>query len=124
MSEAIRTEIYPSTLTTGANATPAFSIPTANNLFVGIDITADALGVGFVAYFQVSDDGGTSWFDYPIDFTYNPITPSVGTNAANLALGAIGRWSMVLRNVAADRYRVRWVVTSGSKTFSISVVAK
>jgi len=123
MSEAIRTEIFASAAVSAAGNTAGFSIPTANNLFVGIDVTADAIGVGFVLYFQASDDGGTTWFDYPLDLTYAP-TPAVLANQANLTLGVVGKYSMVLRGVASDRYRIRWTTTSGSKTCSISVVAK
>jgi len=123
MSEATRTEIFASASVSTAANTASFSVPTAANLFVGIDLTAYA-AAGPVFFFQASDDGGTTWYDYPVDVAVNS-SNSVSANQISIASGpATGHVVMVIKNIAADRYRVRWTVASGSATFSISVVAK
>jgi len=122
MSEAIRTEIFASAAVSAAGNTAGFSIPTASSLVIGIDITAWATA-GPVFYFQISDDGGTTWFDHPIDLTM--VTGgAVLANQASITSSAIQKWVMCLKNVATDRFRLRWTVASGSATFSASVVAK
>ena len=124
MSEAIRTEIFASAAVSAAGNTAAFSLPTASNLFVGIDVTVWAT-VGPIFYLQASDDGGTTWYWYPCDVTVNHLN-SVGWQSATIGVptGGTGKYVMVARGFAADRYRVQWTVASGSATFSISVVAK
>jgi len=122
MSEAQRTEIFASAAVSAAGNTSSFSLPTASNLYVGIDVTAWA-NAGPAFTFQVSDDGGTTWYDYAVDVQMNA-SNSVGTNSTSLVTTIAGKYSMLLKNLAADRYRIRWTVASGSATFSISVVAK
>jgi hypothetical protein len=127
MSEAVRTEIFTSAPVTAAGNTAAFNIPTAAHLFVGIDITAWGT-VGPVFFFQVSDDGGTTWYDHPIELQMTTLaTGAAGTatvNSVSYASTIIGKVLFNFKNLAADKYRLRWTVASGSATFSASAVAK
>ena len=123
MSEAIRTEIFPSTAITAGAASAGFSIPTASNLVILIDVTA-WVGPGPVFFLQVSDDGGTTWFYYPLDLTMRE-TGSPAANAASLPTAtAAGKYVMVAKNIPADRFRLLWTVAGGSATFSAVAIAK
>jgi hypothetical protein len=121
MSEAIRTEIFASAAVSAAGNTAGFSLPTASNLFIGIDVTA-WVTAGPIFTLQASDDGGTTWFDYASDVAVN-LSTAAALNL-QLAITGVGKYSLIAKNFAADRYRVRWTLASGSATFSISVVAK
>jgi len=122
MSEAIRTEIFPSTAITAGAASAGFSIPTASHLVILIDVTAYAT-TGPVFFLQVSDDGGTTWFNYPMDLTmFGSVAP--GVNKESLATTAVGKYLMLARNIPADRFRLLWTVAGGSATFSAVAIAK
>ena len=127
MSEAIRTEIFASASVTAAGNTAAFSIPTAAHLMIGIDITVWNTA-GPIFFFQVSDDGGTTWYDHPIEFQHTTLSGGgAGTftlNSPSYASTVVGKVLFVFKNLAADKYRLRWTVASGNATFSASAVAK
>lgn len=125
MSEAIRTEIVASAQFTAAGNSASFSMPTSNDLVIAVDVTQYATGpVGIM--FQISDDGGTTWFDYPIDIslvTTSTAAGTIATNASSIVPGGVSKWVMVMKNIAADRIRLRWTVT-GSITFSATAITK
>jgi len=127
MSEAVRTEIFASAAVTAAGNTAAFAISTGSNLYVGIDITAWGTA-GPLFFMQASDDGGTTWYDYPIDLQMTTLaTGAAGTATANSVSyqsTIIGKVSWIMKSFAPDKYRVRWTVASGSATFSISTITK
>jgi hypothetical protein len=120
MSEAIRTEIFPSTAVTAAGATAGFSIPTANNLVLLIDVTSHT--VPTTLYLEVSDDGGTTWFGYPCDTTMIGTGAPAAAPAAGLTTTGIAKHLMLARNIPADRFRLRWL--TGTLTFSAVAIAK
>lgn len=124
---ATRTEIFASASVTAAGNTAAFSIPTANHLMIGIDVTVWNTA-GPVFFMQWSDDGGTTWYDAPIELLMTHVLAgtagTASTNAASWTPTAAMRASFIFKNIAADTYRLRWTVASGNATFSASATAK
>jgi hypothetical protein len=124
---ATRTEIFTSASVTAAGNTAPFSIPTATHLIIGIDITVYNTA-GPIFFFQVSDDGGVTWYDHPIEFQMTTLSGggagAFTLNSVSYASTVVGKVLFVFKNLASDRYRLRWTVASGNATFSASAVAK
>jgi len=130
MGAAIRTEIFASASVTSAGNTSPLSLPTASNLIIGIDITVWATA-GPLFFFQVSDDGGTTWYDHPVELQMTTKGDgTAGTATANsvsfqtVAVATTPKVLFIFKNLAADLVRLRWTVGTGSATFSASAVAK
>ena len=130
---ASRFEMLPSAgYTTGASA--SFSLNSATNLMIGVDVTACAGTPGALdLWLQASDDGGTTWFDYPVDIamktsstaTENATTTSVRSIIDNKASTTAEQFVGIYKGIATDKLRLRWVIsTFTSCTFSASAVAK
>ena len=130
MGAAIRTEIFASASVTASGNTSPLSLPTASNLIIGIDITVWA-STGPLFFFQVSDDGGITWYDHPIelmmtttgDGTAGAATPNA-TSFQTVLVATTPKVLFIFKNLAADLVRLRWTVAGGSATFSASAVAK
>lgn len=132
---ATRTELLASQALVASGNTAKFSVTTATQIVVGADVTAVS-GTSPVLdlWLQVSDDGGTTWYDMPADFTLKTanaaaagtfvaggrdIVDAYGTASAADFLG-------VYKHLAADYVRLKWIIsgTSPSFTMSVSMVAK
>jgi len=136
---ATRTEMVASAVQAASGNSAAFSIPTASNLMIGVDLTACGGSTVATLWLQASDDGGTTWYDYPADLTLQGAnTAATGTLSAapgqrniinTLTCGStltIVPYVAVYKNIATDRVRLKWIlsaVTTGI-TFSASMVAK
>ena len=135
---ATRFEMVTSGAVASSNSS-AFQLTTSTNLFVGVDVTSCAGTPGtFDIWLQASDDGGTTWYDYPAD--YSQVGTGASSNRTSGALGApirnitgtaghavttANKYGAVYKNIAADRVRLIWLVaTFTSCTFSASAVAK
>lgn len=127
MSEAVSTEIFASASVTAAGNTAAFKMPTGAHLMIGIDVTVWNTA-GPVFFFQVSDDGGTTWYDWAIEFLHTTVLAgTAGTasiNQASWTPTAAMRATFGFKNLAAATYRLRWTVASGNATFSASATVK
>jgi hypothetical protein len=128
---AIRTEMVASAAQTASGNSAAFEIPTANNVMIGVDTTAGNTVTAFDLWAQVSDDGGTTWYDYPADAVLKVGATTPGTAATNQrdivdgkSTATAEQFIAIFRNIASDRIRVKWTFTGTSITFSVSMVAK
>lgn len=136
---ATRTELVASAVQAASATSAPFSISTASNLMIGVDLTACGGSTVATMWLQGSDDGGVTWYDYPADLVLQ------GKNAADTGTisAAPGRRNIIdtltcgstltlvpyvaiYKNIATDRVRLKWIlsaVTTGI-TFSASMVAK
>ena len=130
---AQRQEMIASAAFTASGTSAAFSVNSATQLFVGVDITvATGTTPAFSAWLQGSDDGGTTWYDLPADLVLVSTTAAAGNsvtaNQRNVAnnQSASGQHTGIYKSLPADRIRLRWVIsgTTPSFTFSASYVAK
>ena len=125
--------------TFGTSNSAPFQLSTSTNLFIGVDVTSCTGTPGTLdVWLQASDDGGTTWFDYPADLVMSGTGTSAsrtsGTLAAPLrnitgtaghAVTTTNKYVGVYKNIATDRIRVQWIIaTFTSCLFSISAVAK
>lgn len=136
---ATRTEMVSSAVQSASGNSAAFSIPTATNLMVGIDLTACGGSTVATVWLQGSDDGGTTWYDYPADL----VLQGANTAATGTLSSAPGRRNIVdtltcgssltlvpyvavYKGIATDRVRLKWILSSVTTgiTFSASMVAK
>jgi hypothetical protein len=120
---------------TASGNSAAFSVPTGEQLMVGIEVTASSGTTPVLtAWLQVSDDGGTTWYDMPADMTLlSAATAATGTmssaplrNIINTVTSAAGKFLAIYKQVPSDRVRLSWVIsgTTPSFTFSASMVTK
>jgi hypothetical protein len=131
---ATRQEMVASAAFTASSNSASFSISTAVNLFVGVDITAASGTPVLDLWLQGSDDGGTTWYDYPCDVQLKTsLTASEGTTSANVRSIVDNKTSTTAEQfmceykaVATDKIRLKWIIsgTTPSFTFSASYVAK
>jgi hypothetical protein len=134
---AQRTEIIASSAFTANGNSAAFPIPTAEQLIVGVDVTAQSGTSPILTVFlQCSDDGGTTWYDMPVDLTLlSANTAATGTMSATAkrnivdtltGAAAVGQFLAVIKAAPTDTLRAKWIIsgTTPSFTFSISMVAK
>jgi len=134
---ATRTELVTSAAFTASGNSAKFAVATATQLVVGVDITAASGTTPLLdLWLQVSDDGGTTWYDMPADWALKgnnaagqgSLTPSSGSGIRDIveAANATSTWLGVYKQVASDWVRVKWIIsgTTPSFTFSVSMVAK
>ena len=135
---ATRQEMVASAAQTASGNSATFSLATCNNLFVGVDVTACSGTLVLTAFLQGSDDGGTTWYDYPADLAIatantaatGTLSPAPGrrnivdTLTCGSTLNAVP-YLGVYKNIATDRIRLKWIASSTtSATFSASYVCK
>ena len=137
---ATRFEIIPSgTYLTGGSATQAFSLTTSQNLAVTVEVTSCAGTPGTLdVWLQASDDGGTTWFDYPADIDLMGTGASTSRTSGTIAgplrniTGVAGHavttkntYTAVYRGIANDRIRLSYIITTfTSCVFNAAAVAK
>lgn len=139
MSASNRIEILPSQVITGSGSTAAIPVNTFIDFSVGVDVTAVAGATLTVhIWLQASDDGGTTWYDYPYDKAMR--SDAAGTDVTALITGrnitlaaghvladAAKKYLAQYREVGPDVVRVTWTLagtTNPSITMSISIVGK
>lgn len=133
---ATRTEIIASAAFTTSGNSAAISTATATQLMVGVDVTAQSGTTPVLdLWLQVSDDGGTTWYDMPADLTLKTAN-TAGTGTLSSSPGArdivdnlsaaTGQFLGIYKHIATDRVRLKWIIsgTTPSFTFSASMVAK
>ena len=135
---AARQEMVASAAFTSSGNSSAFPIPSCTNLFVGIDMTTGSTVTALDMWLQASDDGGTTWYDYPADITLKDASTAAAAGAETAASGtqstrdivdnyastSAQRFVGIYRGIASDRIRLKWVFTGTSFTFSASYVCK
>lgn len=133
---ATRTEMVASAAFTASGNSAKFQMSTANQLILGVDVTAfSGTTPTLTVWLQVSDDGGTTWYDMPADFTLiSATTAATGTMSATakrnvvdtLVISVAADYLGVYKHLASDAIRLKWVIsgTTPSITFSASVVTK
>lgn len=129
---ATRTELVASSAQTASGVSAKFQIPSAADVMVGVDITAGTSITTFDVWLQASDDGGTTWFDYPADLVLKSTTSGTANSATantrdivdNKTTTTAEQFVGVFKRIAADWVRLRWALTGTSVTFSASMVAK
>lgn len=131
---ATRTEILPSAAFTASGASSWFSIATARDVIVGVDITAGSGTPTLDLWLQASDDGGTTAYDYPVDIslkssataTENTASTTTRSIVDNYSGTAASQYIGIYKNIATDRVRLKWIISGGtpSVTLSASMVAK
>ncbi len=138
---ATKQELVGSATFSASGNSPAFTLASMLTAVVGVDITA-VTGTGsptMDAWLQVSDDGGTTWYDMPADWALKTnnaaaqgtLTPASGSGVRDIVDGATaaGDWLGIYKHLAADRVRLKWIIsgtfTAGQGfTFSASIVGK
>lgn len=129
---ATRTELVASGAQTASGTSAKFQVPSAGDLFVGVDVTTGSSITTFDAWLQASDDGGTTWYDYPADLVLKSTTSGTGNTVTanardivdNKTTTTAEQFCGVYKRIAADYVRLRWALTGTSVTFSASMVAK
>jgi len=135
MSASQRFEMVASAAQISTGNSAAFPVPTMSMLMVAVDITAvsgttPTMGI----YLQVSDDGGTTWFDMPYDLQLTfaaaaadvtAFTARRNINGSALAAGT-AKYLAIYKEIPGDTVRLAWVIggTTPSFTFSASAVGK
>ena len=83
---ATRTEMVASGAQTASGVSAGFSIPTAADVMIGIDCTTGSSVTDFDLWLQASDDGGTTWYDYPADLVLKSSSTGANSPTANTLL--------------------------------------
>jgi len=132
---ATRVELVASGAYTASGVSASSKLETAKDLVLTVNVTAIS-GTSPILdlWLQVSDDGGTTWYDYPADVRLNSVNDATGGTVSSaqrdaingISTGATGQYLATYRSVASDRVRVKWITsgTSPSFTFSVKYVAK
>ena len=112
----------------------AFSVPTGEQLMIGVDITAASGTPVLDLWLQASDDGGTTWYDLPHDIamqssstaTENAPTTLVRSIIDNRTSTSAAQFVAIYKSLPSDRIRLKWIIsgTTPSFTFSASMVTK
>lgn len=129
---ARRIELVASAAQSGAANSDSFSVATLTMGVVGVDITAITSTPDLDIWLQGSDDGGTTWYDLPYDqqltHTGTATDTTAGTNKRNIngatSAAATGKHVAVYKHLACDYVRLAWTLTTGTITFSASLVGK
>lgn len=131
---ATRTELQASAALIASGNTAKFALETASEIMVGVNVTAQSGTTPVLdMWLQVSDDGGTTWYDMPADYTLKTNNAAgQGTfviGARDIVDGlsaATGDFLAVYKSVASDWVRLKWIIsgTTPSFTLSASMVAK
>jgi hypothetical protein len=127
----MRTELIASTAIVANGNTNAFALDTDSTLAIGVDITAGSGTVAFDLWLQVSDDGGTTWYDMPADLVLKSAnSASAGTVAANSRDIVDGKTTTtaeqfigIYKSLASDRFRLKWILTGSSPSLTLSASA-
>ncbi len=110
-------------------------LPTITMAIVGIDVTA-ASGTTpkFTAWLQVSDDGGTTWYDFPADLILKSSAIATDLTATANARNICdeidetgeGQYLAIYKHIPSDYVRLKRLVsgTTPSYTFSANLVGK
>jgi hypothetical protein len=131
---ATRQEIFASqAVTTSGNTTPV-DAATLTMLMIGVDITAGSGTVVLDVFLEVSDDGGTTWYECPADQVLlssglageNTVVTDHRSIVDNKTTTAAAKYLAVYKHLPGDVFRVRWILTgtTPSVTMSISFVGK
>ncbi len=123
--------LHASAAVTSTGNTGAFTIPTLSMASVSVDVTAnsgtsEAMGI----WLQVSDDDGTTWYDWPADQSLkdDPLDISDqaavinGRNingAANIVLAG-ERHIAKYNHLPAGHCRLRWVISGTVPSFTFA----
>lgn len=125
--------------TTSNNVTPAFPIPSATDLMVGVDITVGVGVTTFDLWLQVTDDNGTTWYDYPADVILVSNDAAAAGAQRQAAISGVTETRDIIENhsgtgakqavaiyrrIPADKIRLKWKFSGTSVTFSASAVVK
>ena len=131
---ATRTEMVASAAFTASGVSAKFSVPTAGDLIVGVDVTAAAGTPVLDLWLQASDDGGTTWYDMPFDLalktsataTENTTRTNDRSIIDNKTSTTAEQFMATYKRIATDTVRLKWIIsgTTPSFTFSASMVAK
>lgn len=131
---ATRSELVASSAFTASGVSASLSVPTANHLFVGVDITASSGTPVLDLWLQGSDDGGTTWYDVPFDLALQTSTTATENTTRtndrsiidNRTSTSAAQFLGIYKSLAADKIRLKWIISGSSPsfTFSASVVAK
>lgn len=129
---ARRIELVASAVQSGSANSDAFSVATLTMGVVGVDITAITSTPDLDIWLQGSDDGGTTWYDLPYDQQLTSAAAAAdltaNTHKRNIngtsSAAAVSKHAAVYKHLAADVVRLAWVLTTGTITFSASLVGK
>ncbi len=130
---ATRTELIASATQTASGNSGAFSLATARDIMVGVDFTTGSSVTDLDLWLQASDDGGTTWYDYPADIVLTSAnTAATGTIVSVASRDIVDSYSSttaaqfvgIYKSIASDKIRLKWIFTGTSFTLSASMVAK
>lgn len=130
---AEKIELVPLGPQTASGAGAWIPVETALTMIVGVDVTAGSSVTSFDAYLEVSDDGGTTVYEMPVDLAlkYSGAAgagSTIGTNRRNIVdnktTTTAEKFIGVYKQLAADRVRLAWKFVGTSITFSCSAVVK
>lgn len=134
MSASNRFELHQSGTENATGQSGKATIPTFSQLLVGVDITAASGAPRQIdLWLQVSDDGGTTWYDQPYD--QQMITSAAAAdvtadlnkrNIVNAHTTTAIQTVAVYKAIPSDTIRLAWVISGTVPvwTFSSSAVGK
>lgn len=121
-------ELLPSGTLTGSGETTGFPVKTGTMAVVGVDVgTEGGTTPELTVWLQVSDDGGTTWYDMPYDQAMVTSTGdtdvTADTDKRNIVdeiTSGDAQHIATYKHLPADTVRLKWVISGTSPTWPVS----